>query len=147
MTYFEWVEYFQKLKESPMDDSLLENVVGKKLDGGEYVLNRYIDHVIQVVNTRLNNSFNYCLDKMYTSDMDINMLSLNLINFKKEKVYLNKIVDLPVIGEEIKETFVNTIDNVFNDMCNILRRNIEYIDVNGECSSVFNKIMIGSVEE
>ena len=35
MTYFEWVEYFQKLKESPMDDSLLENVVGKKLDGGE----------------------------------------------------------------------------------------------------------------
>ena len=84
---------------------------------------------------------------MYTSDMDINMLSLNLINFKKEKVYLNKIVDLPVIGEEIKETFVNTIDNVFNDMCNILRRNIEYIDVNGECSSVFNKIMIGSVEE
>lgn len=147
MSYFQWVEYFENLKTAPMDDELLKKIESKTLDGGEYVVSRFTHHIIDTVNTRINNSYNACVDRMYISNIDVNTLSMDLINLKKEKRFAKKIVNLPVFVDSLRQTFLNTIDNTFNDISLALRKNIEYIDVDGEYINTFEKIMLSSMEE
>lgn len=147
MTYFEWVEYFHMLQTSPMDYSLLEKAENKKLLGGEYVLSKLVNHVINTIKVRLTKSYSTCLNRIYKSNNDINTISLDLINFKKEKKFIEKIVNLSIFDEELKNIFINSINNLFNDMSNILKGSVTYVDNDGELTSVFEKIMLSSVEE
>lgn len=147
MTYYEWVEYFYMLQTSPMDYSLLEKIETKSLSGGEYVLSKLVNHVINTIKTRLTKSYSICLNTIYTNSRDINTISLDLINFKKEKTFIQKIVTLPIFDEELKNVFTNSINSLFNDMSSILKGSIKYVDNNGELTSVFEKIMLSNMEE
>lgn len=147
MSYFEWVEAFSNLKTSPMDYDYIKKLETKKLDGSEYVEQRLIDHIIETVNVRLNNSYERCVRKALTTNIDINTLSLELVNFRKEKKFVKTIVSLPIMDTKIRDTFMSTIDKKVDAMCIDLRKSIEYIDYNGEYVSTFDKIMVSDVEE
>ena len=147
MTYFEWVEYFHMLQTSPMDYSLLERAENKKLLGGEYVLSKLVNHVINTIKVRITKIYSTFLNRIYKNNNDINTISLDLINFKKEKKFIEKIVNLSIFDEELKNIFINSINNLFNDMSNILKGSVTYVDNDGELTSVFEKIMLSSVEE
>ena len=147
MTYYEWVEYFNMLETAPMDEKLLDVLINKKIYDNEYVIQCITAHIIDAVRTRLNNSYYRCLDKLYINGNDITELEINLINFKKEKAFSTKIVNLSMFVPELKDEFINSINDIYNDMCNILRNNIEYIDQNGEFVSVFDKTMSRNMEE
>ena len=134
------------LKTSPMDENLIKDLETKKLDGNDYVLSRFIDHVIKTVNARLNNCFYTCVDRILKSNNDINMISMDLINLKKEKNFVLKIVSLPIFEGELSNTFISVINSNFNEIYDILRKNIEYIDIDGECISTFEKIMSSNME-
>lgn len=147
MSYYDWVKTFEMLKTSPMDDNIIKNLENKNLDGNAYVLEKFINHVINTINTRLNNSYFSCIDRILSSNIDIDTLSLDLINIKKEKKFVIKIVNLPIFAGELSDTFKNVINQRFEEIYNIIRKNIEYIDNDGSYSSTFNKIMSTSMEE
>ena len=147
MSYYEWVEAFSNLKTAPMDYDYLKKLETKKLYGSDYVLQRLVDHVIDTVNVRLNNSYEKCLRKVLIANVDINILSLELVNFKKEKFFVKAIVSLPIMNPRIRDTFLSTIDKKIDSMCNDLRKSLEYIDYDGEYISTFDKIMISDTEE
>lgn len=147
MTYYEWVEYFNMLETAPMDEKLLDSLTNKKLYGNDYVIQCITAHVINTVKARLNNSYYTCLDNIYINRNDITALEIDLINFKKEKAFSKKIVNLSMFVPELKDEFINSINDIYNDMCNILRNNIEYIDPNGEFTSVFDKTISRNMEE
>lgn len=147
MTYFEWVSTFEKLKTAPMDYSLLKQLEDKKINGGQYVLYSLVAHVSDTVNTRLNNRYMELFMKILNDSIDIDTLSLELINYKKEVKFLNKIIELPIIPNDSKEKFRTTLDTALDDIYNALKRNIEYIDVDGQYISTFEKIMNSDMEE
>lgn len=147
MTYFEWVEYFYMLQTSPMDYSLLEQIENKNLFGGEYVLNKLVIHVVNTIKTRLTQSYRNCLNIIYTKNIDINTISLEIINFKKEKKFTEKMVNLSIFEEELKNVFTNSINNIFNNMRKNLKESIEIVDNNGELTSIFEKIISSNMEE
>lgn len=147
MSYYDWVKTFEILKTSPMDENLIKNLEDKTLDGNDYVLDRFINHAITTINTRLNNSCFNCIDRIISSHIDINTLSIDLINIKKEKQYVLKIVNLPVFSKEVSDVFRKAIDETFNDIYNIVKRNVEYIDIDGKYISTFEKIMLSDMEE
>ena len=72
---------------------------------------------------------------------------MDLINLKKEKNFVLKIVNLPIFKGKLQETFIRVIDKTFDDIYMLLRKNIEYIDTNGEYISTFEKIMLSNMEE
>lgn len=147
MSYYDWVKMFEILKTSPMDDSIIKKLEDKNLDGNDYVLEKLINHVINTINTRLNNRYFLWVDRILSSNIDIDTLSLDLINLKKEKKFVIKIVSLPIFIGELSDAFKNVINERFEDIYNIIRKNIEYIDKDGSYIDTFNKIMLTSMED
>ena len=147
MIYFDWVNTFEKLKSSPIDYDLLKELEDKKLDGDDYVLQHLITHIIDTVNTRLNTCFEKFLERIVIGNIDVNILSLELIQLKKEIIFNKKIVNLSIIPNDSRERFITTLDNAVNNIYDILRKNLKYVDDDGEFLSVFDQIMVSDVEE
>ena len=147
MSYYDWVKTFEMLKTSPMDEKIIDNLQNKKLGGNDYVFNRFVDHVIKTINARLNTSYYRCIDQILSSNSDIDSISIDLINLKKEKKFVLKIVNLPIFHEEVRDTFVRVINQNFDEIYTVLRKYIEYRDIDGEYISVFEKIMSSNMED
>ena len=147
MIYFDWVNTFEKLKSSPIDYDLLKELEDKKLDGDDYVLQHLISHIIDTVNTRLNTCFEKFLERIVIGNIDVNILSLELIQLKKEIKFNKKIVNLSIIPNDSRKQFMSTLDNAVNNIYDILRKNLKYVDDDGEFLSVFDQIMVSDVEE
>lgn len=146
MTYYEWVDTLKKIKVSPMDYNILDGLKDKVLSGEQYVYNRFISHVINTVVDRLDLAYKNLLN-VITVDIDLDNLSLEIINYKKELKFIDKILDLPVIKKEDKVVMKTNIDKTISDIYDILRNNIEFIDIDGHYISVFEKIMNSDMEE
>lgn len=146
MTYFEWVNELRKIKSSPMDYDLLQGLNNKSLNGGEYIYNRFISHVINTLVDRLDKAYENLFNAI-VSGIDLDNLSLELIRYKKELKFIYTIVDLHVIKKEDKSVIITNMDKTIGDIYNILRSNIESIDVDGYYISTFEKIMNSDVEE
>ena len=83
MTYYEWINSFEILKSGPRDEVLLEKLYNSSIELDGNMLYRFIKHVNNLVRTRLKNALEGTLHKI-SSDNDVNSLSLEIINIKKE---------------------------------------------------------------
>lgn len=147
MTYFEWVEILENLKISPRDDNLINNLYSQKIDLVGNILYRFIVHVNDTVRTRLKNSLDSILLKMNTLYNDINSLSLEVINIKKELMFCKKLMNLPVIPEENRNKFMETLQNFANEINEALEVSVTGLDTTGEAIMMIKNSKINVLED
>lgn len=141
MTYYEWVKQFKLLETSPMDENIIKNLENKTIDKNAYVINKLLNHTITTIQTRLHSSGLKCLKQTVESNLEINVLSMNLMNLKKEKQYVLKITELPIFDSNIKTQLIEFIDKKYEEIKETLQKTIENIDIDGQHINIFEQIM------
>ena len=105
MTYYEWINCFDKLKNGPRNEELLNQLYTSTIELDGNILYRFIKHINDLVRTRLKNSLDSMLSKLETIYHDNNALSLEIINIKKKKIFSKKTPKFPWIPKENKDNF------------------------------------------
>jgi len=147
MTYFEWIEILENLKTSPRDDNLITNLYSQKIELVGNILYRFIIHVNDTVRTRLKNSLDSILLKINTIYKDTNALSLEVINIKKELLFCKKLMNLPVIPEENRNKFMETLQNFANEINEALEISVTGLDNTGEAIMMVKNSKINVLED
>lgn len=147
MTYYKWITAFDELKSGPRNEELLNNLYKKSIDLEGNILYRFIIHINDLVRTRLKNSLDSILYKMKSIYQDNNALSLEIINIKKELTFAKKIANLPVIPEENKNKFKETLIRFANEINDALISSVNGIDTTGEVLLMIKNSKINVLED
>ena len=147
MTYYEWITAFDELKSGPRNEELLNNLYKKSIDLEGNILYRFIIHINDLVRTRLKNSLDSILYKIKSIYHDTNALSLEIINIKKELAFAKKITNLPVIPDENKNKFRETLQSFANEINDTLITSVNGIDTTGEVISMIKNSKINVLED
>lgn len=147
MTYYEWITAFDELKSGPRNEELLNNLYKKSIDLEGNILYRFIIHINDLVRTRLKNSLDSILYKIKSIYQDTNALSLEIINIKKELSFAKKITNLPVIPNENKNKFRETLQSFANEINDTLMASVNGIDITGEVISMIKNSKINVLED
>lgn len=147
MTYFEWIANLEKLKTGPRDENMLTHLYNSKIELEGNILYRFITHINSVVRTRLKNSLDGILVKMETIYNDTNALSLEVINIKKELAFAKRLINLPVIPEENKLKFKETLQKFANEINDVLEKSVTGLDTTGEAIMMIKNSKINNLED
>lgn len=147
MTYYDWIVNLEKLKNGPRDEVLLEHLYNSKIDLVGNILYRFIKHINDVVRARLKDALDKTLLKMKTIYNDTNSLSLEVINIKKELVFCKKIINLPVIPEENKNKFKETLQKFANEINEALEMSVTNMDNTGAALMMIKNSKINILED
>lgn len=147
MTYYEWVSSFDELKNGPRNEELLNNLYKKSIVLEGNILYRFIIHINDLIRTRLKNSLDSILNKITTIYHDTNALSLEIINIKKELSFAKKVTNLPVIPDENRNKFNETLLRFANEINDALLASVNRIDQTGEITSMIKNSKISVLED
>lgn len=146
MTYYEWINSFDILKSGPRDEILLEKLYNSSIELDGNMLYRFIKHVNNLVRTRLKNALEGTLHKI-SSTNDVNLLSLEIINIKKELAFSKKIINLPIIPDENKKKFSETLQKFANEINEAIENSVQGIDTTGEIMTLVKNSKINVLED
>ncbi len=146
MTYYEWINNFDSLKQGPRNDLLLDNLYSSTIELDGNMLYRFIRHINNLIRTRLKNALEDMLHKISNTN-DINILSLEIINIKKELAFAKRIINLPVIPSENKKKFSKTLQKFANEINEAIEVNVENIDTTGEIITLIKNSKINVLED
>lgn len=146
MTYYEWINNFDSLKQGPRNDLLLDNLYNSTIELDGNMLYRFIRHINNLIRTRLKNTLEDMLHKISNTN-DINILSLEIINIKKELAFAKRIINLPVIPSENKKKFSETLQKFANEINEAIEVNAENIDTTGEIITLIKNSKINVLED
>lgn len=146
MTYYEWINNFDSLKQGPRNDLLLDNLYNSTIELDGNMLYRFIRHINNLIRTRLKNALEDMLYKISNTN-DINILSLEIINIKKELAFAKRIINLPVIPSENKKKFSETLQKFANEINEAIEVNAENIDTTGEIITLIKNSKINVLED
>ena len=65
MTYYEWISYFDSLKKKPISDEPINLINNSNLDYKGNIKVRFLNHIVKLINFRLNNSLDGSTVKIY----------------------------------------------------------------------------------
>ena len=147
MSYYDWVKSIESLKDSPMDDSLIEKLKTQKIENNHYTIARLVIHIYNMIEERLNKAGFVCLKGIINNHRDINALELHFINLKKEKQFVSRLNDLQIFDNETKEKIRKRINLKFKEIYNFLKIRVNELDIDGIYISTFEKILSSSMEE
>lgn len=147
MTYYEWINSFEILKNGPRDEELLDKLYKSTIELEGNILYRFIIHINDLIRTRLKKSLDSILFKIKTIYHDSNALSLEIINIKKELVFAKKIINLPVIPEENKNKFSETLQRFADEINDTISSSINGIDTTGEIITMIKNSKINILED
>lgn len=78
---------------------------------------------------RLSNELNNLLNRIYSIDYD--NLSLELVEFQREVIYLEELSKIKIIKDNTKKELINSLFKLSNQFCDELYKNVSYIDTDG----------------
>lgn len=122
MTYYEWVNYFETLKDAPISDNVISIIENSNIDYKGNIKIRYLNHIVEVINYRLNNALDNFLLKCQRLTQDKSTLSIELNDLKKEIVFARKLASIKYFEENVKKQLLDNIKN-FGDEMNTAIRN------------------------
>lgn len=128
MTYYEWVNYFENLKDAPITDNAISVIENSNIEYKGNIKVRYLNHIVDVINYRLNNSLDNFLMKCKRLTQDKNTLSIELNDLKKEIIFARKLASIKHFEENIKKQLLDNINNFGNEMNTAIRNS--YINCN-----------------
>ena len=116
MTYYEWINYFDSLKKKPISDEPINLINNSNLDYKGNIKVRYLNHIVKLINYRLNNSLDHFLLKCKTIVQDKNSLTIELNELKKEIVFARKLASTKYFEEATKNQLLENIKKFGEDM-------------------------------
>ena len=74
---------------------------------------------------RLSKELNNLLNRIYSIDYD--NLSLELVEFQREVIYLEELSKIKIIKDNTKKELINSLFKLSNQFCDELYKNVSYI--------------------
>ena len=102
MTYYEWINYFYSLQKAPISDDAINIINNSQINYKGNIKIRYLNHIVKLINIRLNNALDNFLSKSQTIIQDKNTLNIELNDLKKEKFHnKEQVEELKSLGCEL----------------------------------------------
>ena len=114
ITYYEMISFLEEMKNCPKDENKLVFLKNHNIYTPGNTLYRYINHIDELIRTRLNNAVDNFIYKLKTINKDENLFSLEIIEIKKELYYIFKIINNINIPDKNKIQLKKTT-NAFAD--------------------------------
>lgn len=139
MTYYEWINYFYSLQKAPISDEPINLINNSNLDYKGNIKVRFLNHIVKLINIRLNNALDNFLDKSRTLAQDKNTLNIELNDLKKEIVFAKKLASTKYFEEDIKNQLLNNISGFGNEMNETIKTSFQNCN-NNEIIMLINSI-------
>lgn len=129
MTYYELMNTLESIRISPRNSEYIN-----KLNSTTLLVYNDIEPNIKVfiekiMIYRLSNELNNLLNRIYSIDYD--NLSLELVEFQREVIYLEELSKIKIIKDNTKKELINSLFKLSNQFCDELYKNVSYIDTDG----------------
>ena len=146
ITYYEMIDFLEKLKASPKDERNLVFLKDHTTYTSGNSLYRLIDHIDDVIRTRLNNSLDKFILNIKTISKNENMFSLEIIEIKKELKYVYDIANYINIPEENKNKLKEAINSFSNEIEEILEEYATNNDPTGKLLNIVKSHNVNKME-
>jgi len=139
MTYYEWINYFDNLKNTPISDEPINLINNSNIDYKGNIKIRYLNHIVQLINYRLNNSLDNFLLKIKTINQDKNNLSIELNDLKKEINFAKKLASIKYFDENTKKQLLDNINKFGTEMNDTIKNSYKNCN-NNEILMIINNL-------
>ena len=132
MSYSEWVELFEKFKNTNTDKELLNELLSK--DNNPSIADRLAERYSLLINERLQLSVDKLTIDIELMFKDQNYMDFALVTFKKEVNYLLDMLGVKFLNEESKNVIYKQIKDKVDEIYKILDKKALEIDYTGVLS-------------
>lgn len=129
MTYYELMNTLESIRISPRNSEYINKLNSTTLlvyNDTEPNIKGFIEKIMIY---RLSNELNNLLNRIYSIDYD--NLSLELVEFQREVIYLEELSKIKIIKDNTKKELINSLFKLSNQFCDELYKNVSYIDTDG----------------
>lgn len=137
MTYYELIVYLDTISNEVRSEKVLDklNNLNIYLKGDRYF--RFIDHLSNLIQDRLDNAFYSLKSKILAKHMNIDEFSLELEDLVNEIEFNIKIANIKIVENENKEELIKSIYKSNNSMLDAIK---PYFDDGIDSELIQNKI-------
>ncbi len=147
MSYEEWINKIDKLKDGYIDNTTLKILQNTEINYN--VNDMIIPKLEELIKTRFEKSVNKIIKNLNEIFNDINYLDLALVNFKKEINFISQLILLKQIPNNKKEEIFKSIKIKTEKVYEILTTEALNIDTKGTYLQIIcnNKIKWSDINE
>lgn len=109
MTYYEWITLIENTKTGPISEDLLNKINNSNIEYQGDIKVRFLNHIVDLINARLNNSLDNFLLKYKTIVQDKNNLVMEINQLKQEIIYARKLTQIKYFDETTKKNLIEGV--------------------------------------
>ena len=129
MTYYELMDILETIRISPRNSEYINKLNNTTLLVYNDIEPNIKGFIEKIMIYRLSNELNNLLNRIYSIDYD--NLSLELVEFQREVVYLEELSKIKIIKDNTKKELINSLFKLSSQFCDELYKNVSYIDTDG----------------
>ena len=129
MTYYELMNTLESIRISPRNSEYINKLNSTTLLVYNDIEPNIKGFIEKIIIYRLSNELNNLLNRIYSIDYD--NLSLELVEFQREVIYLEELSKIKIIKDNTKKELINSLFKLSNQFCDELYKNVSYIDTDG----------------
>ncbi|CDE96090.1 unknown [Clostridium sp. CAG:914] len=129
MTYYELMNTLESIRISPRNSEYINKLNSTTLLVYNDIEPNIKGFIEKIMIYRLSNELNNLLNRIYSIDYD--NLSLELVEFQREVIYLEELSKIKIIKDNTKKELINSLFKLSNQFCDELYKNVSYIDTDG----------------
>ena len=129
MTYYELMDILETIRISPRKSDYINKLNNTTLLVYNDIEPNIKEFIEKIMIYRLSNELNNLLNRIYSIDYD--NLSLDLVEFQREVVYLEELSKIKIIKDNTKKELINSLFKLSSQFCDELYKNVSYIDTDG----------------
>lgn len=129
MTYYELMDILETIRISPRNSEYINKLNNTTLLVYNDIEPNIKEFIEKIMIYRLSNELNNLLNRIYSIDYD--NLSLDLVEFQREVVYLEELSKIKIIKDNTKKELINSLFKLSSQFCDELYKNVSYIDTDG----------------
>ncbi len=116
MTYYEWISYIENLKHNVVTDEIINQINGANITYTGDIRVRFLNHIVDVINYRLNESLDNFYIKLNTISQDRDNLLLEINYLKNEMVIAKKLASIKHFDDNTRKALLDNIYKLGADM-------------------------------
>ena len=143
MTYYEWVNYLDKLKYNSISEENINQINNANITYTGDIKVRFLNHIVDVINFRLNEAVDNFLMKINLVVQDQNNLLLEINYLKNEMLIARKLAAIRHFDEDTKKALLENIYKFGTDMNNQIKSSFTNIN-NQDILMIVNNLDLNS---
>ena len=136
MTYYELMNTLESIRISPRNSEYINKLNSTTLLVYNDIEPNIKGFIEKIMIYRLSNELNNLLNRIYSIDYD--NLSLELVEFQREVIYLEELSKIKIIKDNTKKELINSLFKLSSQFCDELYKNVSYIDTDGRYKELEN---------